>query len=131
MSKLYRETSMMHPECQTAFRNLALKLQDDYKQGVTYTDFRIFETYRSPERQEECLANKTSKVGPWKSAHNWGFAADFVAFNDNKWSWDNNHDYKHLGMRAAEYGLLQPFEDWDPYHIESPLWAQARRDIKS
>lgn len=131
MATLYRQTSMMHPECQTAFRNLEAKLKEDFEKGLTFTDFRIFESYRSPDRQDELLLKKTSKVGAWKSAHNWGFAADFVAFTNGKWSWDNNHDYKHLAMRAAEYGLLQPYEDWDPYHIEHPLWAQARKGIRA
>lgn len=39
---------------------------------------RVFEHWRSPERQEQMIAKGVSKAGPWRSAHQYGLAVDII-----------------------------------------------------
>lgn len=126
MFQRFCDWQLLHPICRFQFRNLAARLEEGYLKGETHTHFKLFETYRSPERQEECFVKKTSKAQAWQSPHNYGFAGDFVAWvNDKEFSWDDSHDYQYLGRIAADFNLLQPMQGWDPYHIESPYWRAA------
>lgn len=65
--------------------------------------FKIFETYRSPERQV-ILKKKRPKVtnaGPWQSMHQYGLAVDFVI------------DVKGVGMWSTKHGRRKW---WDALH---------------
>lgn len=130
---VFRDWQTLHPAVRMLFRNLEAELGTSYEKGATHTWFRMFESYRSPERQAMLRTRGTTKADPWQSAHQYGLAADFVAYipdedpkKPGKWSWDDNHDYKFLGSMAANYGLLQPLPGWDPHHIESPLWRHVK-----
>lgn len=39
---------------------------------------RIFEHWRTPERQAQMIAKGASKAGPWQSAHQYGLAVDVI-----------------------------------------------------
>lgn len=52
---------------------------------------RVFETIRTPQRQELLFKSKKSKT--MKSWHLSGQAVDFVYFIDNKWNWDDINKY--------------------------------------
>jgi hypothetical protein len=89
--------------------------------------FRIFEGFRSPERQRELYSQSRSRPGPrvtnadaWSSLHQYGVAADFVLYIDGKWSWDDSGERKkwwqQLHKHAAKHGL-QPLS-WELPHLQ-------------
>lgn len=39
---------------------------------------RVYEHWRTPERQAEMIAKGVSKAGPWQSAHQYGLAVDII-----------------------------------------------------
>ena len=71
--------------------------------------FKIFETYRTPERQSHLKAKrpKVSNAGPWQSMHQYGLAVDFVidVKGVNPWSTKGDHrqwwDALHLAGKQA------------------------------
>lgn len=124
-----RDTRNLHPIARDAFSELAVDLHDQFEREATKTNFRLFEGYRSPQRQAY-LFNQTPKVthaDAWTSAHNYGLAADFVpyVFTDGKWqwSWDESHDWNFLHQRANLFGLNAPLT-WDRGHVEHPKWKE-------
>lgn len=75
-------------------------------------DLRLMEGFRSDARQAQLLASGhgVTQVGPGRSCHNHGFAADMVVFVRNRPSWDltNPHvreGYARFGALATEAGL--------------------------
>lgn len=111
----------LHPKAQEAFRALGDDLAKAHEAGATKTLFIPFETYRSPMRQEELFKQKppVTKARPWYSAHNYGLAVDYVAFDDEPWG--DHHDWQFLEDRAKAHGLTRPIR-WDLGHIEHPLF---------
>ena len=113
--------------------NLALAYQ------ANKTEFLLepFEGLRSPDRQLHLLSKGTTKVGPWKSAHQYGLAVDYVPrrivrFNDSgaalrEWYWPpvEHNDWQVLAELAASHGLRTPIS-WDRPHVEHPFWTQIR-----
>ncbi len=70
--------------------------------------FRIFEAYRSPQRQRWLWDQGRSRPGaivtkaqPWESYHQYGLASDLVLHVDGQWSWDT------AGPRAAWWKRMQ------------------------
>lgn len=128
--RVHREIDELSPETRVAFAILAERLAVGYETGVTKTCFKLFETYRSPERQDYLFrVAKTTKAGPWQSPHQHGMAADFVPFVDGKWSWDLDHDWEFLRMTAEKLQLVRPLK-WDLAHIEHRRWSELKRFIK-
>jgi hypothetical protein len=89
--------------------------------------FKVFEGFRSPNRQRELYSQSRSKPGPkvtnadaWSSMHQYGVAADFVLYIDGKWSWDDSGERKkwwqQLHKLAAKHGL-QPLS-WELPHLQ-------------
>lgn len=66
--------------------------------------FRVFETLRTVERQEELVANKNKVTSTIHSKHIFGEAVDLVLYIDGKWSWKDKHlhYYKFLGALVKE-----------------------------
>lgn len=123
----------LNPKTIEAFHALDQALTRAYEAGDTKTLFKPFETFRGPVRQLDLFARGTTKARPWKSAHNYGLAVDFVPFvplSANRtvgvWSWAGDHDYKFLAATAVHCGLRVPI-DWDPCHVEHPLWLKIRK----
>lgn len=142
---IYRDTSLLHPKFRRAFEGLAQDLIHCYETGRTKTRFEIFETFRDPMRQSDMLGKKTTKAGPFQSAHQFGLACDFVPVISpdeaielgNRigervlpgWSWAASHDYAFLKARAPLFGLAMPIA-WDPCHVEHPSWREISLAIK-
>lgn len=118
-----RNTNMaqLHP----VFRHKVELLMQD----LTHANlpFKVFEAFRSPERQRELYSQGRSKPGPrvtnanaWSSYHQYGVAADFVLYIDGKWSWDDSGERKkwwqQLHQLAAKQGL-QPLS-WELPHLQ-------------
>lgn len=62
---------------------------------ISGQEFRIFEGFRSPTRQNELWALGRTAPGKivtrargWQSWHQFGLAADIALWKDGKWSWD-------------------------------------------
>ncbi|WP_417671975.1 D-alanyl-D-alanine carboxypeptidase family protein [Roseibium sp.] len=89
---------------------------------------RVFEAYRSPERQAFLYAKgrtssgpKVTNAGPWQSYHQYGMAADFVRFENGRWNWNDSTpqqqkewDRFHDIARAAG---LEPLT-WERPHVQ-------------
>jgi len=86
------------------------------------TILRVFETYRTPERQAHVFTTGASHARPWQSAHQYGYALDFAGFKNGAWTWDvDARCWEVLHHRAAELGLLTPIS-WDLGHVQHPRW---------
>lgn len=86
--------------------------------------FRLFEGYRSPERQQYLYAQGrtrpgkiVTKAGPWTSYHQYGMAGDFVLFENGRWSWDASGPKARKWQRLQEVGKQLGLE---PLSFEAP-----------
>ena len=87
-----------------------MRLLEGHSGGHTKTLFRPFEGLRTNERQAFLLTQGTTKAGPWRSAHNYGLAVDYVPWVDGKWSWDDGHDWDFLRDVAVNFGGIMPLK---------------------
>lgn len=112
------DPSRFHPR----FRELVAAIEGRLaEEGIP---LRVFEGYRPPERQAHLFAQGRSAPGrivtyarPWESYHQYGLAADFVAYENDRWSWDDSGDrgqwWRRLHVIAREAGL-------EPLRFELP-----------
>lgn len=119
---------LIHPSCRSTFMALYDDLAKSHQLGMTPTLFRPFEGYRSPERQQLLFDQKKSKARPYQSAHQYGLAVDFVAWEKGAWSWHLNHDWDFLRSCASARGLINNIA-WDRPHVEAPQFAEVRRAL--
>lgn len=122
-----RSTDWLHPVARPAFIKLASQLAKDFEDGTLEYEFRIFETYRTPQRQAIVAAQGNSKAQAFRSAHQFGLAVDFVPFVLGRgFTWDVPVDcWDHLRSRAGAAGMICDIP-WDRAHIEHPLWKELR-----
>lgn len=131
-----RDLSLLHPSCRGAFQELAINLRNAFEKKEIPVMFRAFEAVRSPARQRYLFAQKpqVTKANAWESAHNYGFAVDFIVygFEDGRytWSWDDSHPWDELKKRAKLFGLDVPIS-WDRGHVEAPQWKDLRWQLKN
>ena len=100
--------------------------------------FRLFEGFRSPQRQAGLYAQGRSKPGrivtkaqPWSSYHQYGVAGDFVLFIDGKWSWDDSGERAQWWTRLHELARnvgLKPLS-WELPHLQ--LQDLTLNDLKA
>jgi len=87
--------------------------------------FRLFEGFRSPERQQYLYAQGRSRPGlivtkarPGASYHHqYGLAGDFVLFENGEWSWDTSGEKARYWQRLQEIGKTLGLE---PLSFEMP-----------
>ena len=117
--------SDLHPAVRPQYAEL-IRMNEEYAKSGGLV-FLPFEGFRTPERQIELQAEKRTWVGPWKSAHQWGLAVDFVPKINGKWSWDAPEEaWALLKVRAIRCGLSVPIEK-DKVHVEArELWFKLR-----
>lgn len=93
MNELQRncDPALLHPLFREKARELLGRLAAE---GVP---FRLFEGFRSPERQQYLYAQGRTRPGPvvtrarpWTSYHQYGLAGDFVLFEKGAWSWETS-----------------------------------------
>lgn len=120
----------LNPSCNAAFAELIMRARTIW----TDSEFRFepFEGFRHPERQYHLLTvDKTTKAGPWKSAHQYGLAVDFAGHRvgpdgREKWTWDlPTKAWDKLRDEATACGLRRPI-DWDLGHIEAPQFQHIK-----
>lgn len=127
MSHRYTDLMLLHPHAIKQFENMYQDLKSRFAARSTLTEFRVFETYRSPVRQQELWARrpKVTRAQAWQSAHQVGLAVDFVPWHNGRWSWSEKHNYDLLKEVAEAHGLRVPMV-WDRCHVEHPNWRDWR-----
>lgn len=116
----------LHPKARVHYEALSTRLKDLHEAGRMKTLFLPFEGYRSPEYQNYLFhVKKTTKARAFQSAHNYGLAVDYVAFQNGKWSWDDAHEWHIMAFEAQQRGLMTPIK-WDKPHVQHPIWYQIR-----
>ncbi|MBY5438859.1 M15 family metallopeptidase [Rhizobium leguminosarum] len=138
--------SALHPKMVPVARSIADHMASLHQANKTEFSFQIFETYRSPVRQNELFTEKTTKARAWEGAHNVGLAVDFVPFLTATqaakyrqehgsslpgWFWpDPEHsDWNILAKVAMRYGCKPPIvtKDFvDRPHCEHPLFDKIQ-----
>lgn len=115
----------LHPMVRPDFENLIKSLEE--RNALSNYKFHPFEGFRSPERQIYLKEQKHTWVGPWRSAHQWGLAVDFVPKLNGKWTWEApDLDWHSLAMLANRHGLRVPYGK-DKCHVEATdLWNRLR-----
>lgn len=125
-TEIIRSWDAVHPIALPLFVRLHMELQTAFSEGATRTQFGIFETYRTPERQEYLFKKKKTKARAWQSAHQFGLGVDFVPLTSTgDWSWTDEHDYPFLKATAERIGLLVPIA-WDRVHVQHPAFQEIR-----
>lgn len=118
------DLALLHPRFRQAVSGLLASL------AQAGAPFRVFESYRTPERQQWLYEQGRTRPGsivtkapPWRSMHQYGLAADLVLFIDGQWSWrDSGPLQAHwalLRSLAASAGLRTL--TWEAPHVEWPV----------
>lgn len=132
VSDIHRSLGVCHHKARGAFIELEKEFVLAHKAGETKCRFELFESYRSPYRQDHLLASKTTKARAWQSAHQYGLACDFVPRIAGRWTWRimdlGDYDMIHFHRIVGKCGLAAPIE-WDPFHVEHPLWNKIKFDV--
>ncbi len=122
-----RDLSHLHP----IFRTKVFRLQKQL--AAEDLPFQIFEGCRSPQRQQYLFDQGRTRPGPvvtharpWTSAHQYGLAADFVLFENNRWSWDTSGRRQGWWQRLHALGREQGLE---PLSFELPHLQVAGIDL--
>ena len=125
----------LHPEFAGRAHELEEFLTDAYKARVTKTRFKVYESFRSFERQDYLFKKGSTKARGGQSPHNYGLAADFVPYITAQeaaaigvgvtpgWNWHASHDYAFLKKAAEKFGLEAPIP-WDLVHVQLPNWKK-------
>lgn len=130
--------SDLHPIFASRCIDLLADLTRQYESGKTQCRFEVFESVRSPARQNHLFAAKRSKATAWQSAHQYGLAADFVPRvvrrSDGRevagWTWDVPlSQWDILRATATKHGLVNSIP-WDRAHVESGMWSAWRSWMK-
>lgn len=118
------DLALLHPRFRQAVAGLLASL------AQAGAPFRVFESYRTPERQKWLYDQGRTRPGsivtkapPWRSMHQYGLAADLVLFIDGQWSWRDS------GPLAAHWALLRQHAaaaglrtlSWEAPHVEWPV----------
>ena len=130
--------SDLHPEVREQFSALTEALVWAYQTDRTQFRFEPFEGFRTAERQNHLFTEGTSKARAWQSAHQFGFAVDYVprilrGIGDNaRWEWHwpeaEHDDWEILAELATDAGLRTPI-GWDKPHVEHPFWREITNSL--
>lgn len=122
------DLALLHP----LFREKARALLESL--AAERIPFRLFEGFRSPERQQYLYAQGRTRPGaiitkarPWASYHQYGLAGDFVLFENGKWSWEAGRSKARYWRRLQESGKQLGLE---PLSFELPHLQVAGLKIK-
>lgn len=121
MAKRDSALEHLHPVVRNKIKKLTRLFEEEK------LPFRLFEGFRSPQRQDSLFAqgrtkpgNRVTKARPWSSYHQYGVAGDFVLFINGRWSWDDKGDraqwWTRLHDMAHKVGL-EPLS-WEKPHLQ-------------
>lgn len=89
---------------------------------VNGIDLRVVETRRSPARQAQMVRLGKSRLGPWRSKHQYNAAVDVVPIINGRPAWHNRKLWHTIGIIGESRGLRWGGR-WrglyDPGHFES------------
>lgn len=116
-----RDPQHLHPLVREAARKT---LEACERAGLP---FRLFEGYRSPERQTALYAQGRTTPGrivtyarAGESLHNYGLAVDIVGFVGGAWTWDlPQQSWVHMQAFGKTYGLRGL--SFEMPHLEWPV----------
>lgn len=128
MNERCSDLAMLHPLARASFEALSARMGELFTTKELPVLFKCFETYRSPLKQA-ALGPTVTHARPWESPHQYGLAADFVVWDQGKWSWEAHHPWDRLENEAERLGLYIPIK-WDRCHIEHPRWQVLRKMMK-
>lgn len=140
--KIFYAVNDLHPVMQKALGKLLPTTNAGWFaiEGKLKGRFEIIEGYRSPMRQMHLRTHsKSTKAGPWQSAHQYGLAVDFaVAIYEERlvgkpmfrqWSWTEVAPWGKLEGYAEAVGLAVPIK-WDRGHVQHPAFEAVRALLK-
>lgn len=119
-----RGVELLHPLFRTALQQLLALLAAEDR------PFRVFEAFRTPERQRWLYEQGRSRPGsivtkalPWQSFHQYGLGADLVLFVGGQWTWSDagplRAHWQRLPVLARQVGLRTL--TWEAPHVEWPV----------
>lgn len=118
LTKRTNSLDFLHP----LVRRAAMDTLDEL--ALSDIRFRLFETYRTPERQKLLKAKrpKVSNAGPWQSMHQYGLAVDFVidVKGVNPWAKGDRRGWWDLLHLAGERHGLMPLRNRRGKLLELP-----------
>lgn len=115
------DISHLHPEARERFGAVLAALD------TADLPFRIFEAYRTPQRQAYLYAQGRTRPGKivtkaraWESYHQYGIAADFVLRIDNTWSWRSDGRWRNAWKDLHTIGRKNGLEplSWELPHLQ-------------
>ncbi len=99
------DPARLHPSFRDRLASVIEKLEAE---GIP---FRVFEAWRSPQRQQYLWDQGrvrpgaiVTKAQAWESYHQYGLAADVVLFENGKWSWETGGNRAVWWKRLHEVG---------------------------
>jgi len=118
------DPAQLHPRFREALVNLLAKAAAEGR------PFRLFEAFRTPERQAWLYEQGRTRPGgivtkarPWQSFHQFGLGADLVLFVNGQWTWSGDgvlgEHWRRLPKLAADVGLRSL--SWEAPHVEWPV----------
>jgi len=126
--KRSQDTSLLHP----VFRAAAARVLQQL--AAESIPLRIFEAFRTPERQDYLYAQGRTRPGavvtnapPWSSFHQYGLASDFVLYQDGQWSWDGDPAWWRRLHEIGQANGLMPLNFETPHLQLAGLSIQALR----
>lgn len=135
----FDDMDLLQPHVRDRMANMLSDLEADFVKGRIGCQFRCFETYRSPVRQLALFRLGRSKAPPYRSAHQFGLAADIVPWQLNpatgrgQWTWEpaDHNAWSFLRAAALRHGLDAPIS-WDRAHVQhSGLWARLQTALNA
>jgi hypothetical protein len=122
-----RGMEQLHPKFRAALDGLLQKAAAEGR------PFKLFEAFRTPERQRWLFEQGRSRPGsivtkaePWQSFHQYGLGADLVLFVNGQWTWSDagplGEHWQRLPSLAKEFGLRTL--KWEAPHVEWPCEIQ-------
>ncbi len=133
-SRRDQDLSKLHPIVRAAVSATLATLQGE---GVP---FRVFEAFRTPERQAALYAQGrtapgsiVTKAQSWQSYHQYGLAVDLVLFRDNGWNWSDAGADAGSWTRMHEVAALNGLRhlDFETPHVEfdGPDWRRLQQGL--
>lgn len=119
---IIRDTETLHSEFRKRLNAMELRVR-----GEVDNNLRIYETWRSPDRQQELYARGRTKPGKrctfveaWGSYHQYGLAADFAVFSNGLWTWPPKSDHRWIALREIASGCGLRTLSFESPHVEMP-----------
>lgn len=116
-----RDLAILHPVVREKVGQVLAQLAAE---GIP---LRVFESYRTPTRQNYLYAQGRTRAGnvvtnakAWQSYHQYGLAVDLVFYENGEWHWGRNQQHSRMYDRMHQIARsvgLEPLS-WETPHIQ-------------